>query len=953
MRKCLFFFVIMLFMMSAHRTVTGQYAPGNGPAAFQENNGQIHDQYYQPRTDIDARLGQNGFQVFVGKDGLHYQWVQAHERPKTDPATKDGFPGGAGKQGMDIARIDVVLLGANPRARLRKENRRPEYHTYYNVKNAPDGIRAHNYDKLVYEDIYPHIDWVIYTQKGKMKYDFVVRPGGKVSDIRLQYKGATGLALEASGDLVVSSALGKVSESAPFVYEEQGKEISSRYLLHNDVLSFAVAPYSGTLIIDPSVDWASYFGDAGALLVTAEGIKVDNGGDVYINGIAFMSQNLATKGVYQTTVYDLQPGFLARFDTKGLLKWCTYYGGDAPVVLGNKSGIVIDSAGNITIAGVTDSTTFGIVTPGAYQTVYGGSSGDIFLMQFSPDGQRKWGSFLGGEGDEMRPSIATYGNHIYIGGIAGSRTNIATAGSYKPSVSNTTGRVRATFLAKLNLAGTTMEWSTYFDESASGDIAIALDPAGNAYMLSGTYATTGIATAGAFQPNRYSARSTCGTIAKFTGVGNLSWATFWGGENELDGFWGSRAITVDNNFSIYLAMNTKSKQYIATPGSYQENFYGGDADVCLMRMDSSGKRIWATYLGGEAEEYPQALTVGDGGDVWVAGYTSSTQNISTSTGLNNVFQGMQDGFMQQYDSSGRKKWASYYGGDGEDVITNAEFNKGFLYFVGYTNTTDSSRIATSGVHQSSYPGTFLYSSMVGRLCFSHAPAAGILGPAEVCARHTFRYSASPVDNAEEYLWSLPAGWQINGSGPDINIRFDDAEDGILELRIVRCGDTSAVMQLPISVLEPEKPVVRIEIDVLSTMQSFAYYQWYLNGTAIAGATGSTHKVLENGSYTVVAGNSKDCMDTSAEYVINNLSVAGPLPGAVRLYPNPVQQGILYIEAAEPVSLFVYSMEGRLVKSAVNVQDMSTADLASGSYMVYIRNKEGHTIAIQKVQVLQP
>ncbi len=956
MKIALLSFWASLLVLFSYKARAQQYAMSQSPLSFQENKGQIHDQHHQPRPDIDARLGQGEFQVFVGKKGLHYQWTHATDATKERLKQVQKTVADPEPYTTTVARVDVVLLGANPNARLRKENKRPEYYTYYNVKQAPEGLTAFNYDKMVYENIYPNIDWVVYTQNGRMKYDFIVRPGGKVTDIRIQYKGATQLALQESGDVTVSSPLGTLTESAPYSYQDDGKEVASHYQVQNDVLTFAVGAYSGTLTIDPSVDWASYFGEVGAIWVSGEGMKVDNEGNVYVNGNAAMTQNMATQGAFLVTPNNIQSGYLAKFTAKGTLAWCTYYGGDANVSSGTTAGgIVIDTAGNITVSGSTALVSFGIVTQGAYQTTFGGGAGDIFMMQFTPDGQRRWGTFLGGEGQEWSFSLATYENSIYIGGTTGSKTNITTAGSYKPVLGGNSGT--ATFLAKMNLAGTQMEWSTYFDENATSTMAIALDPAGNVYMQGGTYTKTGLATPGAFQQQHNTAPGTefhCGTITKFTKQGQLSWATFWGGEDNFDGFATGAAIAVDKNYQVYLATSTASKQYMATAGSYQDTYYGGDNDICLMRLDSAGKRIWATYIGGEGFDYPTSIDFDEHGDLWFGAFTGSTQNMSTPEGLRvNYGGGVYDCFFAKYDSLGKKKWGSYYGGTGMEQFSKLEYYKGYLYFGGSTNSLDSLSIATPGAHKTSYPGELALSSMVGRYCFTYTPTSGITGPQEVCSGGEFQYATTPVADADEYIWRFPSGWDVVTNEHNVDIKFSNAQGGTLELIIVRCGDSSDVIQLPITVIESAEPIIQVDKDVLSVTPSFANYQWCLNGQPIPNATSGTYKVSVNGVYTVIVSNDPNCVDTSADYVISNLSIGRHSLSSVRLYPNPVQQGVLHVVAAEPVDLAIYSIEGRWIKTCVNATEVDTRDMINGQYIVYLTNKEGVTIQVSKLQVLRP
>ncbi|HEX2617084.1 MAG TPA: T9SS type A sorting domain-containing protein, partial [Flavobacteriales bacterium] len=51
---------------------------------------------------------------------------------------------------------------------------------------------------------------------------------------------------------------------------------------------------------------------------------------------------------------------------------------------------------------------------------------DAFLMRFSTGGGRVWGTYYGGEGSDRGFSISRLGNDLWISGITGSTTGIAT-----------------------------------------------------------------------------------------------------------------------------------------------------------------------------------------------------------------------------------------------------------------------------------------------------------------------------------------------------------------------------------------------------------------------------------------------------------------------------------------------------------------------------------------------
>src|SRR5690606_23974725 len=99
----------------------------------------------------------------------------------------NGTPGNTSSENTEIRthRFSVQLAGANPQPAIRTENISSGVQNYY-LAHCPQGITGvKSYKKLVFENIYPHIDWVIYSTGKHMKYDFVVRPGGDPEQIRL------------------------------------------------------------------------------------------------------------------------------------------------------------------------------------------------------------------------------------------------------------------------------------------------------------------------------------------------------------------------------------------------------------------------------------------------------------------------------------------------------------------------------------------------------------------------------------------------------------------------------------------------------------------------------------------------------------------------------------------------------------------------------------------------
>jgi len=201
--------------------------PGNKglhtPLCFVENKGQVVDQNNRPRNDIQYKLSARGVDMFLGNGQLHYQFKKSMGKQ-------------SGKAEVSTYRVDVALLGANPNAKVITADKNDYHENYFLSQLEHTGFTASAWNKIIYKDVYPNIDWVLYVKNDKVEYDFSVRPGGNVSDIKIQYDGPTGLSLGNDGSLKAETPLGNIKEKKPFAFEEANhKEVAANFELSNNV----------------------------------------------------------------------------------------------------------------------------------------------------------------------------------------------------------------------------------------------------------------------------------------------------------------------------------------------------------------------------------------------------------------------------------------------------------------------------------------------------------------------------------------------------------------------------------------------------------------------------------------------------------------------------------------------------------------------------------------------
>ncbi|MEO6830899.1 MAG: hypothetical protein ABI378_01605, partial [Chitinophagaceae bacterium] len=363
----------------------------NSDVLFTENKGQVTDDkgVYRPEVLFTATNGD--MKLFITATGISYQLLKT-ESPagnETDEVANPNYSERLIKRSAtkrSIHRFTFSLIGTNNSPVIRKEAQNIFTENFY-LAHCPQGItNVHTYSRLVFENIYPGIDWVIYSKGDGIEYDYVVHPGADASLIKWRIADANNVSLSDNGTMSIQTSLGTVTEHAPVSFSK-GKQVATHFVKNeNGNMGFALGDYDKTkdLTIDPSVTWSTYYGS----ITTSEvgyGCAVDAGNNVYMSGYTQSTVGIATSGGFQPNYgggdYD---GFLVKFNSAGARLWATYYGGDSSDFFTAAS---VDGLGNIYAAGFTRSPTgLGF---GGFQNALAGEQ-NAFVVKFNSSGIRQW-----------------------------------------------------------------------------------------------------------------------------------------------------------------------------------------------------------------------------------------------------------------------------------------------------------------------------------------------------------------------------------------------------------------------------------------------------------------------------------------------------------------------------------------------------------------------------------
>ncbi len=278
---------------------------------------------------------------------------------------------------------------------------------------------------------------------------------------------AKALALDTSGNAYVTG----ITSSSDFPTTSNAFD---RALQYQDAFVSKISADGSQLL------YSTLLGGSGYDLALA--IAIDSQGRAHVGGMT-ESADFPVRNALDTILDPPWDAFVTRLNPEGSdLELSTLLGGSGTQQV---LGIALDSAGDIYVAGYTDSADFPIVH--AFQPDYGGGGGNGFATKLKADGSSiVYSTFFGGQDaiSELDAVAVNDRGEAYVAGSGGSDFPIVT------SVRPYAGSADAV-LAKLTPDGSAVYYSTFFGGNGY-DLAssVALDPSGYVLITGETSSST-------------------------------------------------------------------------------------------------------------------------------------------------------------------------------------------------------------------------------------------------------------------------------------------------------------------------------------------------------------------------------------------------------------------------------------------------------------------------------
>ncbi|HEU5012968.1 MAG TPA: Calx-beta domain-containing protein [Roseiflexaceae bacterium] len=351
-----------------------------------------------------------------------------------------------------------------------------------------------------------------------------------------------------------------------------------------------------------------------------------------------------------------------------VMSYTTYLGGAG---FDTAYDVVVDSNNNVYVVGSTDSAPF----PGGSGPMQGGS--DVFVVKLDAAGAVQYTTILGGTAaDEGRSIAVDAGGNAYVTGYTYSASFSGTATTNVGSAD--------VFVTKLDSAGASPASVLLGSDAEDVGNGIAVD--GSTVYVTGY---TNVPAAQSFPVTNGSTEK--GGYDAFYARLSMSLAptfvTYLGGTANDEG----RDITVSNGVAYIVGRAGPNFPLSGTVA--KSTFGGGNSDVFIAQFNAADAVVASTYLGGSNDDEGYGIAVDGSGDVYVTGYTLST-NMFSAPSFQTSNAGLSDAFVARLNAAGTAfDYGTYLGGSGGDTAYDIALASNDVVVVGSTTSDNFPKLA--------------------------------------------------------------------------------------------------------------------------------------------------------------------------------------------------------------------------------------------------------------------
>ncbi len=382
-----------------------------------------------------------------------------------------------------------------------------------------------------------------------------------------------------------------------------------------------------------------------------------------------------------------------------------------------------------------------------------------------------YSTYLGGTGgDSAYGVVVDAAGDAYVTGVTASTNFPSTSSVYQPTYQ---GGGATTFVTEFDPSGSALIFSTFLGGSGIDTPSqILLDAAGDMFVVGSTTSNNFPTTSGVFQPIYAGDQDAFLTELK-PGGSALAYSTYLGGTGMDFG----TAVTLDSSGNAYVTGSTQSTDFPTLNPLQLGN--AGLYDAFVTEVSPVGAMLYSTYLGGSLSDYGTGIAVDSSRNVYVSGYTYST-NFPTQNAYQSTLSGGSDLFITKFTpGSSALLYSTYLGGSSLDKSTAMVVDSGGnIYLTGSTQSANFPVTATA--YQSALQGT------------QNAFITKIASDASVLVFSTL-FGGSGTDQANGMTLDAAGNVYITGFTQSVDFPLLDPFQNVLGLYGAgNCGSTNLV-----------------------------------------------------------------------------------------------------------------------------------------------------------------